>query len=280
MGTLIYADAIHIVEQSKIDAARITQKSGNEKRGASTALQQFSSSLSNLRNMDAAGAAINDSSANTARLQMAATTNKLSDRVKAAEALGGMAAMAGAAGVGGASVETYNETVRLRNAIQEEHATRQVDTQTWASGQQRANAIKTAVATQDNSVYRADQDYQQYVDHKKPSTLEKVMGIAGTIAATVVAGPQAGAAVMGVFEARQATRNADFATASSAVTGAIKNGAQAAYNFQRTHGGGDTAPSAPSGGNGMGEISTGLANTGSSSSFSFDTPSWGSVNIK
>lgn len=264
MGQLLFADQIHMVEQAKIDAARITQKSGNERRGAATALQQFSSSLSNARVMDAAGSQINDSAANTARLHDAATNRTIQGRLATAEELGSMAAMAGAAGVGGASVDAYNETVRLRAAMQEQQIAQSMQTQVWASDQQRGNTIKAAVAAQDNNVYRANIDYTQYVDHQKPSFIEQTIGIGLTAAATVFGGPQAGAAVMGVFEARQAIRNGDTAGASSAITGSVQNGMSAASNYNRTHGG-------------PGDVKTTPDNSQTQwSAFNFKTPEWGS----
>lgn len=239
MGQLLYADAIHRVEQAKIDAARLTQKSGNERRGSETALAQFSASLGNKRRMDAAGSAVNDSAANSVRTQRQLTTGRLSGRIRAAEELGQAAAMAAAAGVGGASVDTYNETTRLVNAMREQQVERSFSEQEWAAGQQRGNAIKAAVAGLDNTTYRANLDYTQYIDHKKPSFIERAVGIAGTVAATVFGGPQAGSAVMGMFEARQAARNGDFANASNSLVGAFKNGMGAMRSGHLTSG--DTA---------------------------------------
>lgn len=237
MGEIVYGSAIHIRKQAEIDAARITQKSGNALRGSQTALQQFSASLGNKRRMDAAGSQINDSAGNSARLQRSLTHGRMQGRIQAAEELGAAAAMAGAAGVGGASVEAYNETVRLHSAMKEAAAERAVGQQEWANGEQRANALKAAVADQDNNVYRANQDYKQYVDHKAMPFLEKIVAVGATVAATVYGGPQAGAAVMGVFEARQASRNGDFAGASSSLTGAFQNGMGAARSYNATQGG-------------------------------------------
>lgn len=223
MGQLLFADQIARVEQAKIDAARITQASGNERRGSDAALAAFSASLSNSRRLDAAGSAVNDSAANSARAMDSLTQGRLSSRIQAAEELGASAAIASAAGVGGASVKNYNETVRLMTALREEQMEEAFATREFASAQQRGNAIKTAVAGLDNNNYRANLDYTQYVDYKKPSFLERAIGLASTAAATVFAGPQAGAAVMGVFEARQDLRNGNIAGADSALQGSMQN---------------------------------------------------------
>lgn len=227
-GELLFAGSIHRVEQAKIDAARITQASGNERAGSNAALAAFSASLGNIRRMDAAGEAVNDSQANSTRSMDSLTTGRLSQRIRAAEELGAATAIASAAGVGGGSVKTYNETVRLMNAIQEQQVEEAFATQEFASAAQRGNAIKTAVAGLDNNRYVANLDYTQYIDHKKPSGLERALGIGLTVAATAFGGPQAGQAVAGVFEARQRGRNADFAGADSALQGAFKNGVGAA----------------------------------------------------
>lgn len=288
MGQLLYADDIHRVEQAKIDAARITQASGNERRGSETALAQFSASLGNKRRLDAAGASINDSAANSVRIQRALTTGRLADRIRAAEELGQAAAIASAAGVGGASVENYNETVRLTTALKEQRLERSIGEQEWASAQQRGNALKAAVAGLDNNTYRANLDYTQYVDHKKPGFFEQVIGIAGTAAATVFGGPQAGAAVMGIFEARQAARNGDFGNASNALLGSFQNGMGALQASHLTGGG----PTPKAGANVQGGIVAGdnpvlddigdmrFDNPFDRERLARTTPSWGSITIK
>lgn len=239
MGQLLFADEIHTVEQAKIDAARISQKANNERQGAETTLANFSASLSNSRAMEAAGSAVNDIRSNVARVNAKALDRSVNNRLAVAEELGAVAAMAAAAGVGGSSVETYNETVRLRAAMAEQEIESAMKSQGVAAGTQAGNQIRAAVATRDNNMYRANIDYTQYVDHKKPGLLERAIGLAGTIAATVFAGPQAGQAVMGLFEARAAAGNADFGSASQAIMGAAQNGIGAARTHNRTRTTGD-----------------------------------------
>lgn len=236
MGQLLFAGSIHAVEQAKIDAARITQKSGNERRGAETALQQFSAALSTTRMLDAAGSQINDITANAAHLNDAATTGRMQTRIQAAEAMGALAAQAGAAGVAGASVDTYNETMRLTSAIKEQALEKSLASQQWSLGQQAGNTLKGAVASIDNNVYRANLDYKQYVDHKKPSLLSRIVGGVATIGATVLGGPQAGMATLGLFEAGWAANNGDYGGASQNLMGAFQNGMGAMKSYNATHG--------------------------------------------
>jgi hypothetical protein len=236
MGSLLYADATHIREQAKIDAARITQKSGNERRGAESSLQRFSAALSNQRAMDVAGSAVNDIAGNIARNLDAAAAGKFMSRIQAAEELGTSIAMASAAGVGGSTVEAYNATIRLNRNMQEEQNSRAVNADNILASANRGNQIKNAVASFDGNVYAADLDFNQYVDHQKASTLEQIVGAVAMVGASYFGGPQGGAAVMGVLEARQAARNGDFGTASQALTGAVQNGVGTAHNYQKTSG--------------------------------------------
>lgn len=236
MGTLLYGDAIHIREQAKIDAARITQKSGNERRGAETALQQFSASLANQRNLDAAGKQINASHSNVARTLSAATSGTLMGRIQAAEELGAMASSAAAAGVGGSSVEAYNQTMRLSRAMQEEQQERSLNSDLIANTTNAGEALVDATATLDNGVYRANLDFTQYVDHKKMGTFEKFAWLTTAATATVFGGPQAGMAVASLAEGKQAAMNGDYAAATQAQMGAVQNGFSAGKSFHLTGG--------------------------------------------
>lgn len=236
MGSLLYGDAIHIREQSKIDAARITQKSGNELRGAQTALQQFSASLANSRAMEAAGKRANAITENIARNLDASAAGEFMSRVQAAEELGANLAMAAAAGVGGSSVEAYNQTIRLNRAMQEEQGDRATRSDLVNATMARGDALIEATAGLDNNVYRANLDYTQYVDHKKMGTFERLGFLGMAAAATVFGGPQAGAAVVGLAESKQAAMNGDFGTASQSLTGAIQQGLSA-YRTHHTTGG-------------------------------------------
>jgi len=231
MGSMMYAGATHIIEQSKIDAARITQKSGNEKSGAISALQRGSAAIGNQRVLDAAGSQINDISGNIARNLDAAAQGNFMSRIQAAEELGASTAMAAAAGVGGSSVEAYNNTMRLNRAMQEEDAQRSVNSDNINASAQRGATMVNAVGSMDVNAYNADLDFKQYVDHKKAPGLGSFAGIAtvvGAAAATYFGGPAAGQAVMkigtGLMTAKGAADNADFATAGSAMDGAIKAG--------------------------------------------------------
>jgi hypothetical protein len=224
MGEILYAGAIHIQKQSQIDAARITQKSGNERRAAESELGRFSASLSNRRVMDAAGKNINAITENIGRNLNAGAFGTFMGRVQAAEELGANTAALAAQGVGGSSMEVYNATVRMSNAMQEEQRARAINSDNIAASAQRGDVLVDATGSLDNNVIRADLDFNQYVDHKKMGLLTRVMAVGAAATATYFGGPQAGSAVLGAFEGHQKARNGDIAGASQSMMGAIQNG--------------------------------------------------------
>jgi hypothetical protein len=189
MGNLLYGDAQYIRAKAKVDAARITQKSGNERRGAETALQQFSSSLANKRAMDAAGKNIGAITENISRSLDSATFGSFQQRIAAAEQAGAASAMAGAAGVGGSTVEAYNETMRLSDAMAKEQQDRATNSALIGQTAQIGETLEGAVAGMDNNIYRASLDYTQYVDPVKQSTFAKIATLGVAAAATVFGGP-------------------------------------------------------------------------------------------
>lgn len=236
MGEIIYSGAIHRVEQAKIDAARITQKSGNARRGKESELQRFSASLGNRRKMDAAGKQIGAISENITRNLDAAAAGTLMSRVAAAEELGANIAQASAAGVGGSTIETYNRTLELNQAMQEEQQGRNVDSDNYLASAAKGGALYDAVSSFDNNAYVANRDDTVYVDHHKMSLIERVQGIGMVAAATYFGGPQAGAAAMDIVNAGQAAQNGDFSKASAQMDRGLE-GAVNSYKQRKDEGG-------------------------------------------
>jgi hypothetical protein len=232
MGELLYGNAIHIRKQAEIDAGRITKASGNEKRGAISDLQRFSQSLSNSRTLDAGGKNIGAITENISRSLDAATFGTFMGRVQAAEELGALTAQVAVAGAGGSSVESYEGTVRLSQAMQEEQASRRVNSENISASNQRGDILTDTVDSLGNDVILADQDYTQFVDHKKMSTFDRIATIGMAAGAFMAGGPQASMAVIGMAESQQAANNGDFAGAQSAAFGAIQNGISA---FKTSH---------------------------------------------
>jgi len=236
MGSIFTAKAQYIVDKAKTQAARITQASGNELQGAQSSLQRFSASLGNRKILAAAGKNINNITENIGRNLDAATMGDFSTQIKSAEELGSLAATAAAAGVGGSSIDVYNETVRLNYEMQDEAGDRAVRSDLIAASNSRGDTLTDAVGSMDHNVYSADLDFTQYVDPKKPSTLASVVALGLAAGATAVAGPQAGMAILGVREGQLAADRGDFASASQAFSGAMQNGVAAGKAFVRTNG--------------------------------------------
>lgn len=224
MGELLFANDIHAVAQAKIDAARLTTASGNEKRGAISDLQRASQTLGNRRIMDAAGKQIGAISENIGRNLDAATVGTFSSRIAAAEELGSNVAMAAAAGVGGGSIEEYNRTLELHQAMTEESNARAVNSDNINASASRGATLQDAVGNMDNSVIRADLDFTRYVDHHKMGVFTRLATLGVAAVATYYGGPQAGSAVIGISEATQHASNGDYGAANNDLTGAIQNG--------------------------------------------------------
>lgn len=238
MGNLFTAGAEHIVAQSQIKANRIMQAGKNELSAAQSELQRFSAALSNKKAMDAAGKNINVTTENISRTLDAATTGRFSARVAAAEELGAMTAMNAAAGVGGSSVEAYNETLRLHAALSEEAGDRATNTQLIAQSAERGAILTDTVSSFDRNVYSADMDYRRWADHKKASIGGSLLAIGAGVAVGFATGnPQLGMSVaqagLSATQGIDAAKNADFGTANQHFTSAIKSTVQAASSWQR-----------------------------------------------
>lgn len=234
MGEILTENARHITAQANIDARRITAVSGNKKRGAQASLEQFEQSVGNQHIMDAAGRQANEITENLSRNLDAAVNGKLSERLQAAEELGAATVDAAAAGIGGSSIDSYNNTLRLQEAMAEEQGDRQVNTQAIAAGRAKGDTITNAVADLGNNVYDANLDVSQYVDDHKMSGLAKITTVAAAAAATYFGGPQAGEAVMQVSMANQRAKNGDLDGASKEFGQALNNGLDGAKLYRST----------------------------------------------
>lgn len=233
MGEILFANDIHAVKQAQVEANRLTEASGNEKRGAISDLQRAGQAIGNRRILDAAGKNINAITENIGRNLDASASGTFQSRIAAAEELGSNIAQAAAAGVGGSSVESYNDTLRLHQSIQEEQQGRATNTDNISASNSRGDTLVDAVGSMDNSVIRADLDFTQYVDHHKMGLFTRLATVGVAAAATVYGGPQAGMAVVGAAEAGQQVQNGDYAGASSSIMSSIQmgmNGFKAAHD--------------------------------------------------
>lgn len=228
---VLTADATHIREQSKIDAARVVQKARNELKAATATQNTWVQSFSNQRRLRAAGEAANNITANIGRNLDAATFGRVGERLAASEELGANIASAAAAGVGGSVVDTFNSTISLQASMQEEQGDRALRTDLLSSSASIGDGFRGAVEGLDNQSFQAGLDYTQYVDHQKMGTFQKLATVAGAAAATYYGGPQAGKAVFDASAALHMADNGDFDGASMKAASAFQAGVLGAKRY-------------------------------------------------
>ncbi|WCD56071.1 hypothetical protein [Caulobacter phage BL198] len=144
-------------------AQRKVQEARNERAASESTLARWSQSVANQHILDEAGDRITAIQEDAAARVDQALVGRISDRLKGAEALGAALAQAGAAGLGGASVETFAQDIRLREALQQEAVDRQIAAVTYQAGQARGQTLTNAVGSMDNRSIVADMDYSAII---------------------------------------------------------------------------------------------------------------------
>lgn len=222
--SLLYAGATHAREQGKIDAARISQGGKNLLAGSNASYQQWAASFSNNRAMKAAGRQANSIMENIGKNLDAATYGRAMSRLAASEAVGADLARSAAAGVGGSSIEMFNQTAYLNTLMQEESEDRATRTDLMNASSSRAFAISDAVENQDNTIFQAGLDFTTYQNHKSNelSPLKAWLTFQTAAVATYFGGPQAGGAVVDFVDAQNRAANGDIDGAASRMTSAFQ----------------------------------------------------------
>lgn len=249
---ILTSGAEHSIAQAKIDNARKTQASGNLRSAAESSLARFTQSLANSRAMKAAGQQINAQTQNIAHMTDQAITGSAFQRLEAASALGEATAQAAAAGVGGSSIDTYKDTMRLRDAINEEAASQELSANNINMSANKGAILEDAVASQNNNSIQTQLDYTEYVDHVRLKNKLGALVAVGT--ATYFGGAKAGMAVADTVLAGNKYANADYQGGNALLTQAAGSLMSAAKDYQAT-----------SGGNSGAKLGTGLTVTSSSS---------------
>lgn len=109
-----------IVSDSNTEVQNMLRESRNVVQGAQTSLNRYLQSRQNQTHLRNAGNNIEAIVANMSRLQEEAASGSLMRRIEASEALGSVAAQAGArGGAGSMSNHMLNSTIKLRAAISE-----------------------------------------------------------------------------------------------------------------------------------------------------------------
>lgn len=226
---LLNSGNTHRIKQAEVDAKKLTQKSANEKEGASMSLARFSQSLANKRKLEAAGAEFNASEQNIRQALDNAVTGTFQQRMQAAADLGSASVQAAAAGVGGGSVDAYNRTLSLANAIQDEANTTATSRDALNATTNKSNIIKNAVASLGTDMYQGNFDYTVHLDHVKQKGLLGTAVLAAT--ATYFGGPKAGMAVTDLAAAGNRLENRDYSGGAALLSSAFANGVEGFKNF-------------------------------------------------
>lgn len=241
----------HTIKQAQVEASRMVQESGNERSAAEASLSNFAQALGNQRKLNAVGKNDEALQRNIAKLGESMTAGKFQDRIAAATALGEVTAMAGAAGVGGSSIETYKRTMMLRQAIGEESQARALGNDKINYAQRRGQALEDAVAGMNQTTYVGAMDRTVYMDHQK---IKNVLGAAIAVGvASYFGGPQAGMATSDAIAGANSMANGNQNAANNYFNSSAQGFIQAGSNYQKTNGN----PWGMSGGGGTDSLANG-----------------------
>jgi hypothetical protein len=130
----------------------------NKVEGAETAIANVAQSIGNRRRMDAAGANFARAGEALGRSQEAATANRFSRRVAAAEQAGEAVAGAAFAGVTGGNVTQLIETATLRQDMTEELADRQQEQNEYELRKNAAEQLSGGIEGLDQRLIRPNMD--------------------------------------------------------------------------------------------------------------------------
>lgn len=202
-------------DSAKVNKARTDARNArNELSAAKSDLARFNQSLQNQQIMKTAGRNFNTMNENIGRNLDAQAYRGVSGQLALAEELGAATASAAAAGMGGGSVEQYNETIRTSYAFRKELQDRNDKSVNYYNYQQRGTIISNAVGSMNRDVIVADRDFTDY-----GPTSHSVLGDLATFA--VAAGVSAlGAPQMGeaILKAKTASNQSSYGDTKGAAT--------------------------------------------------------------
>lgn len=169
-----------------------TRESGNKKEAALSSLANFQRSLGNSVRMEQAGDQYNDQINELAGRLDARNTLNINTSLAAAQQLGGIAAQAAAAGVGGSSIDALDGVTELQRNITQQGTT--LNTKQMASSGTRSavDNLTNGLQAVDFGATFGSYDYNKDV---KPVPLKnRITTIAAIAVATYFGGPAAGQA--------------------------------------------------------------------------------------
>jgi len=140
------------IDDANFEASETIRKASNELGRAQGGLKNWITSVSNQRMIEAAGSEYNALGENIGRHLDQMATGSLQRRVQASEQLGALTAQAAAAGVGGATTDLINGTLRLRNLMVNHEIEKQQGQATYDMLAQRAGILSNAYDSWDYSM--------------------------------------------------------------------------------------------------------------------------------
>ncbi len=127
-------------------------KAHQANENAKASLSNFMTAFNNNRALTQFGKAKAAAQSNTARVKDNATANKLEQRIQAAEQRGALAANMGFSGASGASFESIEASMRLRNARVEQNQKDNQDQLNYDAAQQQLGLIDNGLSGLDLTV--------------------------------------------------------------------------------------------------------------------------------
>lgn len=217
MGSTLQAPNIHRVRMGEYDAAVMMQNANNKREASRVALDEFTRTLRNTIAEEAAGKEFNAAQSNLAMELEATTTNRANSSLAGAEKIGALLAGAGAAGVGGSSVELLTETVKLQRNIDQDLS--RLGTERLGKQGARANSELMQQGYGQRDLTRSFGSFD-YMKHMKPKPLGQRWLKAAGIAVASFYG--FGAEATADMEAEWAIQNGDMSAFSKYGKGGIQ----------------------------------------------------------
>ena len=149
------------IDAANVKASNLLRDGENEKAAARLSLATYTQSLNNRRVARAGDEQITALSTNFGRMLDASTRGSLQAQIAASEQLGKVAAQAAFAGVGGASTEKVEATLRLRQSLMEAEQDRQIADATADYKTQRMQLERAKAEGLDYRYQLAGMDYGQ-----------------------------------------------------------------------------------------------------------------------
>lgn len=149
------------IDAANVNASNLLRQGENEKAAARLSLATYAQSLNNRRAARAGDEQITALSQNFGRMLDASTRGSIQQQLAASEQVGKVAAAAAFAGVGGASTEKVEGTLRLRQALMEGEQDRQIADAGADYRQQRMQLERAKSEGLDYRYQLAGMDYGQ-----------------------------------------------------------------------------------------------------------------------